>query len=66
MNTTTTTGAPRCVLCGAEFDHGCNSAFCSLDCEEQAELTHERAHAGVSDPDTCDRGDGCPMMAVKP
>jgi hypothetical protein len=55
--------APECVLCGKPFDHGCNSPFCGLSCEEEAEMIHERAHAGHSDPDACDRGDSCPMVS---
>lgn len=54
---------PTCVQCGAPFDHGCNSAFCSQSCEDEAETIHERAHAGVRescDPDDCDRGETCP------
>jgi hypothetical protein len=33
MNETLNKG-PRCVQCGKPYDHGCNSDFCSLDCEE--------------------------------
>lgn len=28
---------------------------------DEAAMTHERAHAGISDPDTCDRGPLCPQ-----
>lgn len=28
---------------------------------DEAETVHERAHAGLSDPDACDRGAHCPM-----
>jgi hypothetical protein len=31
---------------------------------DEQETIHERAHAGVSDPDTCDRGARCPMSVV--
>lgn len=31
---------------------------------DEAEMIHERAHAGISDPDTCDRGDSCPQVKV--
>jgi hypothetical protein len=29
--------APDCAVCGAPFDHGCNSGACSLACEMAAE-----------------------------
>lgn len=32
--------------------------------DSEAEMMHERAHAGVSDPDTCDRGASCPASQV--
>ena len=33
---------------------------------DEAELIHERAHAGISDPDTCDRGPSCPQKEGAP
>jgi len=50
---TTPDVAPRCALCNEPFDHGCNSPFCSLACEEDAEPDHS-----IVDPTACACGDG--------
>lgn len=36
---------PACALCGAPFEHGCNTGVCSWACEERSEAIHQRAHA---------------------
>lgn len=36
-------GLPRCVVCRKPFDHGCNTAACSLECEEAAWNSPDRA-----------------------
>ena len=48
----------RCGHCGAAEGAGA-AGLCSA-CEE-AELIHERAHAGIGEPDDCDRGPSCPL-----
>ena len=53
---------PTCVWCGEPFDHGCNTALCSEACEQESALAHERAHAGISDPDQCEDMGTCPLM----
>jgi hypothetical protein len=50
----------ECSVCGGPVTHGCNTGACSQSCEDEAEAMHERAHAGISDPDACDRGPDCP------
>jgi hypothetical protein len=35
--------APTCVRCGTPYDHGCNSDFCSLACEESWHAIHPEA-----------------------
>lgn len=52
---------PVCARCREPLIHGCNTAFCSLVCEDEYELMHERAHAGISDDEACDRGEACPL-----
>ena len=55
--------APTCTWCGEAFGHGCNTGLCSEACEAESAMAHERAHAGISDPDDCDGPDAedCPM-----
>jgi len=55
----------RCATCGGELIPGLNTIWCSLECEQEMALTHERAHAGVSDPDICLWPDGvCRLLAT--
>lgn len=50
----------ECVWCGEPLTNGCNTALCSEACEMESAMVHERAHAGVSDPDDHEIDD-CPL-----
>ena len=54
----------RCGERGAAGAAGLCAACNTLADEQEMIIIHERAHAGVSDPDTCDRGARCPMSVV--
>lgn len=48
--------APHCARCGAPFDHGCNSAYCSQACED--------ADAVDNPPCECCGEEGCECRIV--
>jgi hypothetical protein len=44
----------------ADARESCGAMDDDWSSDEEAEVAHERAHAGVSDPDACGRGASCP------
>lgn len=49
-----------CGRCGGPGAAG--AAGLCRSCVDEDETAHERAHAGISEPDDCDRGPSCPQM----